>query len=112
MSGTTFGVEFHGPGFAGDMRSVELGDQPVIAAIDPCVESLFSDETNRLACDISGHRLFLKDRKIALNKKPAIEAGDRRLDRQRVKQHRHAARWTAASNGKADPGFLQRFDSA
>ena len=41
-------LEFDRPGFARDMRRVGLGDQPVIAAVDPGVETVRADELDRL----------------------------------------------------------------
>src|SRR4026208_635209 len=44
----------------------------------------------------------------AIANRPAVEAGDRGVDRERVEQHGHAERRPAAGDGEADAGLAQR----
>ena len=41
---------------------------------------------------------------VAIDDEPAVERGDRRLEVERVDQHRHAARRTAARDREQDAG--------
>jgi hypothetical protein len=43
------------------LRGAGLGDQPVIAAIDPGVEAVLANEFESLAGDIGLHRLLFED---------------------------------------------------
>jgi hypothetical protein len=42
-------LEFDRPGFPGHVRGARLGDQPVIAAIDPGIEAVLANEREGLA---------------------------------------------------------------
>ena len=92
------------------MGSTGFGDQPVVAAVDPSIEAMLAHNVDRLTRNIRGHRLFLQNRKIAFDKKPAVEAGNRRVELECIKQHGHAARWPTAGDGKADARVVQCTD--
>src|SRR6516164_8060453 len=102
------GLELDGPGFAGDMRSIDFGDQPVIATVDPSVETMLAHQFDSLTRHIGGHRLLLQYGEVALDKQPAVEAGDRRFNIERIEQHGHAERRPAAGYGETDARLLQR----
>ena len=56
-------LELDRPGFARHMRGARLGDQPVIAAIDPGIEAVLAYQLDGLAGDVGRHRLLLEDRR-------------------------------------------------
>ena len=77
--------EFDGPGFAGDVRRDSFSDQPIVAAIDPGIETVCAHQIDRLARYIGRHSLFVQDCEISFDKQPAVEPGDRRFDIEHVK---------------------------
>ena len=103
-------LEFDGPGLAGDMGRIRLGDEPVVAAVDPGVEAALANQIDRLARDVGRHRLLLDDREIRLDEEPAVEARDRGIEMERLEQHGHAARRPAAGDSEADAGGVQGSD--
>src|SRR5215468_5275898 len=65
---------------------------------------------NKIDCllrHIDGQRLLLQDREIPFHEEPAVEAGDRRIEPQRVEQHGHAERRPATGDREADAGAPQ-----
>src|SRR6516165_7784532 len=85
-------LELDGPGFAGDMRGIDFGDQPVIATVEPSVETMLAHQFDSPTRHIGGHRLLLQDREVALDKQPAVQAGDRSFNIEHIEQHGHAER--------------------
>src|SRR4029077_9260225 len=106
--GHDFRLELDRPGFAGDMRGIDFGDQPVIATVDPSVETMLAHQFDGLTRQIGGHHLLFQDRQIALNEEPAIEPGNRRVELERVKQHGHTTWWPTAGYCETNAGTLQR----
>ena len=103
-------LEFDRPGFPGHMRGARLGDQPVIAAIDPGIEAVLANEREGLAGNVGFHRLLFDDRQVSPDEQPAVEAGNRRIQAERVEQRGHAARRPTAGDGEADAGAVQRLN--
>jgi hypothetical protein len=46
-------------------------------------------------------------REVRLDDEPAVEAGDRRIELERIEQHGHAHGRPAAGDGEADAGLAQ-----
>src|SRR5215472_6966366 len=104
-------LELDRPGFAGDMRGINFGNQPIIATVDPSVETMLAHQFDGLTRHISGHCLLLQDRQVAMNKEPAVEARNRCVELKRIKQHRHAPRWPTAGYGETNAGAVQGTNS-
>ena len=92
------------------MWGIGLGDQPIIATVNPDVETMRANKIDRLARDVRRHRLLRKDREIPFDEQSAIEASDRCVEIERIEQHGHAAWRAAAGDREADAGMLQGFD--
>ena len=92
------------------MRRVRFRDQPVVASINPGIETVRVDQFDRLRGDIGRQRLLFDDREIRLDEQPAVEARDRRFELQLVEQHCHALRRPATGDGEANAGAMQALD--
>ncbi len=93
-----------------DMRRMRIADQPVRAGIDPRIETVLQDDLDRLFRAFDRKDVLFDDRHVGLDEDRAVESADRRLERQRLDQHRHAARRPPARDGKRDSCVLNRFD--
>ena len=66
------------------------------------------DDVERASGDIGGKHMLCHDGHVGLDEDAAIEAGNRRPQRQRLDQHRHAARRPAAGDRKGNARGLER----
>ena len=69
---------------------------------------MLAHQFDSLTRHIGGHRLLLQDGEVALDKQPAVEAGDRSFNIEHIEQHGHAERRPAAGYGETDARLLQR----
>jgi hypothetical protein len=94
-------------GFLGHVRALRVRDIPVGAAVNPGVQA------ERLVQVGHGHHQFFGDhalldhRHVRIDQYPAVERGDRGRDGQRLDEHGHAPRRTAAGDGEQDPGLAE-----
>src|ERR1700733_476673 len=100
-----------GPLLPRDMGRVEIANKPVLAAIEPDIHLVLEDDLQRALCRIGGKHVLFHDGHVGLDENSAVEPGNRRLQSQRIDQHRHAARRTAAGNRKGDACGLQSLHS-
>ena len=101
--------ELDGPLLARDMGRIGVTNKPVLAAIDPHIHAVLEDDLQRAPCGIGGQHVFFHDGHVGLDENPAVESGNRRPQRQRIDQHRHAARRPAARDRKGDAGAIKLF---
>src|SRR5690606_1796721 len=90
-----------------DVLRLGITNKPVIASIDPDVQSVFQNEPYRLVRGITRKSSLFDNGQIEFDEHPAVEACNRRIERERLDQHRHSFRRAATGDGEFDASGAQ-----
>src|SRR5436190_5143012 len=94
--------ELYRPFFPVDMRTMTLTHEPIVAAVDPCIEIMPRHRFHRRFDHIGLQDTLLNHRKIPADKHPAVKCRNWRSKPQWLNQHLHSARRASAGDGKFD----------
>src|SRR3954451_12582777 len=94
--------ELYRPLFAVDVRSMALTYEPIIAAVDPCIELVPRHRFHRGFDHIGLQDTLLNHRKVPADEHPAVKRRNRRSKPQWLNQHLHSPRRASAGDGKFD----------
>src|SRR5207249_5650001 len=96
------GRKLHCPFFAIDMRAMALAHEPIGAAINPNIKAVRFDGLHRRLYDVGLYNALLQQGEVWLDEHSAIKRRDRRRQGQRLDQHLHSSRRTAAGDSELD----------
>ena len=99
--------ELHGPSLAIHVWRRQVPHVPVGPTIEPGVEAVGLEQLHDWLHTAPRDLMLLEHREMAVDQQTAIESGKRQLQLERLDQHRHASRWTAARYRKEHTGHLQ-----
>jgi hypothetical protein len=93
-----------------DVRAGRVADEPVGAPVHPDVELEGLEQLEYRCDELVRDDSLLEHLHAGLDDEASVERGERRRERERLDEHRHALRGAAARHREADAGLVERVD--
>ena len=99
--------ELDGVRLACDVRAVGIAHEPVRSVVDPDGEARGLEDLDRPRHERGRDRVLLDDVHLRLDDEAAVEAGQRRTQREWLDEHLHPPRRPPARQGEVDTRLVQ-----